>query len=132
MLTRIFILLILVLCALPAQAEDYAKPSWPNIVRTLVRFKAININDDKLLNDYAMITECDLYKAFYADDFKWNKVLEAIRDSVRQKVATFPTAYQYTAELQLDRYDFKRKEFAFGEKTTLRNINAVVMYESDG
>jgi hypothetical protein len=131
MLKRIFVLLIL-LCAVPAQAEDYAQPTWPNVLRTLVRYKALNLNEEKLLSEYAIVTECELYKSKYNDDFEWHKVLKAIRESVRMNVATFPTAYKYEADLQLDRYDFNKKEFNFTEKTVLKNVNAFVIYESDG
>lgn len=130
---RIFpLLLFCCLFAFPALAEDYAKPTWPNLLQTLVRFNAINIDDDNVLDEYGAVTECDLYKADYRDDFKWNKVRTALRDDIRQKITTFPTSYSYRAELQLDRYDFQEKLFRLTAKTTLQNINALSIYKVVG
>lgn len=130
MLKRLILISFVVLISSAATAaSDYTKASLPNMVRTLVRFNAINLNDNRLLDEYAIITECSLYKALYKDDFKWNKVRTAIRNSIRDNVGTYPTAYNYDTQLQLDRYDFEAKLFRFTEKTVLKSINALVIYQ---
>jgi hypothetical protein len=130
MLKKVGLFLCLAMFALPAGAEDFIKPTLPDLVRTLVRFKAINLDDDKLLDDYAIITECKLYKAFYGDDFKWDKVRSAIRESIQMNVSTFPTGYSYETRLQLDRYNFEDKLFRFTDKTSVKNVNAFGLYNS--
>lgn len=115
-----------------AHAEDYAKPDWANLLRTLIRFSALTLDDDVVLDEYAIATECDLYKTFYREDFQWNRVRKTIRESVRQNVATFPTSYSYTTQLQLDRYDFNEKLFRFTQKTTIHNVNALNFYKIEG
>jgi len=116
----------------PVRAEDYAKPDWTNLLRTLIRFSALSLEDDKVLDEYALATECALYKTFYHDDFQWNRVRNTIRESVRQNVAIFPTSYTYETQLQLDRYDFKEKIFHFTPKTTIHNVNALRFYNIEG
>jgi hypothetical protein len=123
------ILLALLLC-LPVHAEDNVKPDWTNLTRTLVRFGALSFNDDKVLDEYAAISECDLYTYFHADDFQWNKVRTLIRQSVKQNVATYPTSYSYETKLQLDRYDFQNKLFRFTKKSTLRGVNTFLLYNA--
>ena len=132
MIKRIFLLFFLLVLASPLHAEDYAKPSWSNLVQTLVRFNAVSLSSDRLLDEYAMITDCDLYKGFYSDDFKWNKVREAMRQSVQLNIATYPTSYHYDTTLQLDRYDFHDQLYRFTPRTTIRNINAFVIYQVEG
>ncbi|MFY9287771.1 MAG: DUF4852 domain-containing protein [Alphaproteobacteria bacterium] len=127
---KVFILLLALLLASPAQASDYAEPTWPNLVRTLIRFGAINVNDDRLLDQFAIITECALYKAMYRDDFQWNKVRGVMRDSIRANVATYPTNYRYEAELQLGKYDFKEKLYRLTDKTTVRNVNSLLLFQA--
>jgi len=126
------ILLFCLLAAAPAHADSYTKPTWPNLVRTLVRFNALNLGDDRLLDEYAIITECDLYKNFYRDDFKWNEVRQAIRQSVKMNIATFPTDYGYVTQLQLGRYDFHENLYRFTDKTTIKNVNSVLIYKVEG
>jgi hypothetical protein len=133
MIKRVILLcLCLALLVLPAHAEEYAKPDWPNLLRTLIRFNGISLDDDKTLDEYAIVTECDLYKTLYDDDFKWNQVRVAIRDSIKMNVATFPTSYTYKAELQLDRYDFQNKVFRLTPKTSIHNVNTLWIYQVDG
>lgn len=132
MLKRTILIAFLLCVALPAHAADYIKPGWPDLVRTLIRFNALNVGDDTLLDEYAMIAECDLYKGFFSDDFKWNQVRAALRQSIRQNVATYPTSYYYETSLQLDRYDFHDKLYRFTPKSTIHNVNAFLIYGADG
>ncbi|MDE2029952.1 MAG: DUF4852 domain-containing protein [Alphaproteobacteria bacterium] len=120
------------LAAGSARADIYAKPSWQNLMKTMVRFNALDLSDTKLLDQYAIITECDLYKAYYNNDFKWEEVRHAIVNSIRKNIATYPIAYQYDTRLQLDRYDFASKLFRFTKKSTINNINSFDIYSVEG
>ena len=114
---------------LPATvADDYADLTWPNLVRTLVRFNAINIADPVIIDEYAIITECDLYKAFYHDDFKWNQVRKAVHESIKMNVSTYPVNYRYSVTIQLGRYDFTAKLFRFNKLTKMTNVNTFKMF----
>ncbi|MGB9154588.1 MAG: DUF4852 domain-containing protein [Alphaproteobacteria bacterium] len=109
-------------------ADDYADLTWPNLVRTLVRFNAINIADPVIIDEYAIITECDLYKAFYHDDFKWNQVRKAVHESIKMNVSTYPVNYRYSVTIQLGRYDFTAKLFRFNKLTKMTNVNTFKMF----
>ena len=115
-----------------ARADDYAKPTWANLVRTMVKFDAFDTTDDALLDEYIIITECPLYQSFYADDFKWNEVRAAVRKSIQSPGADFPSAYGYLTKLQLDRYDFTTKIFRFTDASAVHNVNAFLLYETEG
>ncbi len=104
-------------------ADDFAAPSLANLVKTLVRFGAIDVRRDEVINAYAKVVECDIYKKHYSDDFTWRKVQAALRESIKQDIETFPTSYRYDAVLELDRYDFKDKIFRFTEKTAQKSSN---------
>jgi hypothetical protein len=128
----LFFLLALTLFVGPAFAADYVDTNWQNLTRALVRFNAIKLDDPLIMDDYALITECDLYNQWYKDEFKWSAVRKAIMDSVRNNIATFPMNFHYDVRIQLDRYDFSRKLFLISSNTALRNINALDMYSSSG
>lgn len=136
MMKRIISLLFLTIgfYATGAHAEDYnyIKPNWPDLLRTLVRLKGIDLQDQLLLDEYVIIEECDLYKAFYSDDFKWNKVRVALSEDATENASKYPIAYRFDTRLQLDRYDFQDKIYRFSSKATLDNINTAVFYEVTG
>jgi hypothetical protein len=115
-----------------AQADDYAQATWPNLLHTMIRFNALDISDTTLLDEYGIVTECDLYKVFYADDFKWQKVRQAMQQSIKMHVASFPTGYRYDQKMQLDRYDFATKLFRFAKKSTINNVNSFTLYAVNG
>jgi hypothetical protein len=115
-----------------AQAQEYASISWANLMRTLVRFNALDLSDQNLLDEYAIITECDLYKSYYKDDFKWNQVRKAIRDSVQMNLAAYPTNYSHDLTSRLDRYDFEAKLFRFDGESSLRGVNTFLLYSVKG
>ena len=133
MLKRIGILLLCLGFSLPAYAapDPYIEGEWPDFLHTLIRFNALDLNDDRLVDEYAAITECDLYKFYYSDDFRWNQVRNAMRQSTEMKIANYPGRYKYVVRLQLDRYDFKEKIFKFATKSIIHNVNSFMLFQVD-
>lgn len=127
-LLTVAILLVVLLLPPVAMAQEYARPTFQNITKALVRFNAINImKDDYILDDYAIINECELYDRYYLNEFDWQKTRQIMRENLRKEVGTFPTGFYYTAQLQLGRYNFSDQRYDFSEKTTQRNVNTFVL-----
>lgn len=106
-----------------AQADEYVSPTYPNLVKMLVRFGALDIRDNDAIDSYALVVECKLYHHFVANDFKWHDIQDAIRKSIKQDITTFPTGLTYKSQLQLDRYDFKKNLYLFNKKSAPLNVN---------
>ncbi len=123
-----FALIALLLFSSGAGAQQYIQPTWPDLARTLIRLNAMDIKDQLVLDEFGIVTECDLYDTFYHDDFKWNKVRIAMRKSIRQNIAAYPTRYRHDIEMQLDRYDFSTRTFMFREKSKVHNDNVIQLY----
>lgn len=115
--------LLFLLVAVPARADEYEKPSLSNFMKTLIRFGAVDLRRDDIIDAYGRVSECKIYFEFYKDDFKWQKVRQALRESIKQNIATFPVAYQYDAVLQLERYDFRERLYRFTAKTAQASSN---------
>jgi len=107
-----------------ARADDeYTTPSLRSLVMTLVRFGALDLRRDDIIDDYGRIVECKIYQKYYSNDFEWQKVRAALRESIKQNIATFPTSYKFDTVLQLDRYDFKDNLYRFTDKTAQASSN---------
>ncbi|HUY68880.1 MAG TPA: DUF4852 domain-containing protein [Alphaproteobacteria bacterium] len=128
---RLGLLLLCLLLALPARADDYAAPTLANLAHTLVRFGAFDLTDDNLLDQYAMITDCDIYQRFYGNDFQWQRVRKLIRQDIKLNIGSYPIDYGYDAEMQLDRYDFRQHVFHFTPKTVVGSVNAITIYQTE-
>ncbi len=120
-------LLLSLFTVAPARADEFTKISLDNIVKTLVRFGAIDIRKDDVIDIYGRIVECKIYTKYYKDDFQWERVRKALRETIRQDVKTFPTAYRYDAVLQLERYDFDSNMYRFTDKTAQTKTNTFVV-----
>ena len=90
------------------------------------------MDEPKIVDEFAVITECDLYTSFYNNDFKWNQVRKAVRQAAVAGAATYPDAYHYNAKLQLDRYDFTSQTFRFTRKSIVYNVNSFMLYSVQG
>ena len=115
-----------------AHAESYADGNWPNLLHTMIRFKALDLSDPALLDEYGIVTECNLYQTFYKNDFKWQQVRQALQESIKINQDSYPTKYHYDLKMQLDRYDFSTKLFRFSNKSTISGINSFVLYAVEG
>lgn len=107
----------------PARAEEYVVPSLENVFKSLVRFGAVDLSDDYILDAYAQVMICDIYNKYYKDEFKWRTVRPIIREQVGKDLATYPTGFRYKTSLRLGRYDFEKKFYPFDEASQRQNIN---------
>lgn len=117
----------------PASAQaDYIAATWADLLRTAVRFNAIDLNDDKLIDEYAAITDCDIYKFYFKDDFKWQEVRKKTRESAALNSANYPTHYYMRAVLHLGRYDFGKKIYSFTDDTAIHAVNVFKLFQFVG
>ncbi len=112
------------------QAQDYAEPTFMNLVRTMIRFGALDLSDENMVDDYVLITECPIYSEFFKNDFKWNQVRKAARKSVQLNIATFPVAFRFDTAISMGRYDFNAKLFRFAQKSIIDGVNMITFYPS--
>lgn len=118
------IVLLVLLSGVPSvRAEEYSAPTFENILKALVRFGALNIRNDQVIDNYAIVTECRLYRKFFRDDFKWQEIREAMRKAIKQDVGIYPTGLYYNAKLQLDRYDFKSGMYKFTDRSRINGVD---------
>jgi hypothetical protein len=124
-----------VLLAFPARAaeEKYIPATFPDLLHSLVKFNALNVmEDNNLLDEYAAITDCDLYLYYYKDDFKWNQIRTLIRRSITQDLPKYPTRFYFKARFKLDRYDFADELYRFSRRTQINALNVIELWEFTG
>ncbi len=135
---RRFVFLFLVIGTLgsfplPAHAQFFAEPTLVNLLRGLMRFQAVDIQQNQIIDFYARTADCDLFKKKFDNEFEWEKVRQATREGVRQSVGGFPTAFKYETTMQLDRYDFSRGIYPFFSKDreTRFDVNSFTVSAKD-
>lgn len=91
--------------------QSYVQPSYINLARTLWALNVHNLDNNKAIDDFLMISECGLYSRFYNNEFEWKKIREATRDYLSKHKNSFSRRFEYVQPLLLDRYDFALKGF---------------------
>ena len=114
-----------------AWAEAFVAPTLSNLVKTMIRFGALDINDDEVIDVYGQIVECGTFRDYYQDEFKWQKVRNIIRESIRSNVEVFPTGIRYETTLRLDRYDFDEKYYPIGGRNANVSANSFRLRTTD-
>ncbi len=129
-----FFLIVAMLCFShhDAAAQEFVKPSFDNIVKTLIRMGAIDSERDDVIDLFARVTRCQQYSDSFKDDFVWEKKRHAMREEIRANISMYPVGYAYETVIKLGRYDFDRRLYPFvGEAGQDINVNAFSMTVSD-
>lgn len=108
-----------------AQGQEYSNPTRSDFIRSMIRFGALDLSDENIIDDYALITECEIYRHFFKDEFKWNGVRQAIRKSVQLNIATFPVAFRYDNSAWLGRYDFNARLLRFSNRSVVDGVGTI-------
>jgi len=91
--------------------DKYVEPNLENISKLYWAIGKFDIADDKLIDYYLMINECDMYMQFYHNDFEWEKIQKATREHILNNLSNFPTKFEILSPLPLGRYDQEKEEF---------------------
>lgn len=88
-----------------------------NLSKSYIKLSGVDLRDDRLLDDYAALNFCDLYKSYYQDEFAWREARKAVREYILQNIDNFPEHVVFSSRIQLDRYDFGLHAFKLAEKS---------------
>lgn len=105
-------------------AQVYGDLSYANIIKTMLRFGAVSLTNDGVIDDYAKMNACDDYQKYYNNDFKLQDLRVNLRKQIPDLTAGFPDAYYFKSKMYLDRYDFAGKIFKLSSKSQLLNTNS--------
>ncbi len=105
----------------------YFEPTYLNLLRSMIRFKGYDIDNDDLLDSYTLIEGCDLYTKFYKDDFAWKQIRAMYRKSLAMKTDLLPEYFSFVVPVLLERYDFQSGIFRFAANSTMRNTHRLIL-----
>lgn len=120
------ILFLILICAHPVQSQEadtpvqeYASTKLPELARSYWRLNNLDTKNNQLIDQYLMITECVIYQKYFSNDFEWNKIRVATKDYIDTYRNRFPTRFEFTQPIYLDRYDFEKNGFPLKEASKI-------------
>ncbi len=111
--------------ALDEKANEYVDLSVQNISKLYWKIGIMPLSNDKAIDNFLLINECDIYTKFYNDDFEWPRIRDAGRKMIEANREIFPTKFKMMVPVDLGRYDMKRKGFPLIGGTAYRNMRRV-------
>ncbi len=127
-------LLVLISLTLPVRTalalqqdagEGYARPTFPELVQTMVLLNGFDISNPKVADEYARIVYCDLYRKNFGNDIVWDKIRNQIVTRALKRREYFRVKYEVVGMFNLGRYDFKEQFFPISNRTSITNVGSV-------
>lgn len=115
--------------------EETKYQSWSDDIYQEATYQALSklywvvgmheIDNDRSVDNYLMINECDLYTKYYHNDFDWEQIRETTRDMLAREKTNFPTTFEIMLPLHLGRYNVEEEYFEINEETRFESMKKI-------
>lgn len=89
------------------------------------------LEDDKAVDLFASLNECEIYKQYHTDQFEWASIREATRKYLEKNKSDFPTRYEFAIPLKLHDYDSRRGLFNLAEDYEIISSRRFEVFSTD-
>ncbi|MBI1216877.1 MAG: DUF4852 domain-containing protein [Alphaproteobacteria bacterium] len=110
----------------PGQGESFSPPTYRDLVQTFLMMQGLDINKDKIADEYAKLSYCSLYKKKFHNDFSWNKIRSELITRVNQKRDYYRVQYQLEGTIYLGRFNFENQQFPLIKDSAINHIGALI------
>jgi len=109
--------------------EAYAEPTFRDLTQMLILMGGVNIEDNKVIDEYAKMNYCDVYEEKFYDDFEWSQFRTLLIQKVQSKKDYFRNLYQISGVVYLGRYNFDTQDFPFVKGSALVNVGSLQLFD---
>jgi hypothetical protein len=103
-------------------ADGFQRSTPENLAKLYWRLGVFDSGDDRAVDNFMLITECDLYQANVNNDFEWKKVREAAKTSLEIRRKSFPTKFEFLIPVELGNYDPELGGFPLQDAYAYNNV----------
>lgn len=100
-----------------ALEDGYAVPTFKNLSKLYWALAMFDLADDKAIDNFLMINECELYQKYYGSDFELESLRAATKESIVKNMATYPVKFEVIIPIGIDRYDMGTEKFKLDPRT---------------
>lgn len=108
--------------------ESYAAPDFRDLTQTMVLMDGMPIDVDKVVDEYAKMNYCDVYKEKFHNDFEWTQFRKLLIQKVQSKKEYYRVLYEISGVVYLGRYNFDTQDFPFIKNSALVNVGSLQLY----
>ncbi len=109
--------------------EAYAEANFRDLAQTLILMDGVSLEDPKIIDEYAKMNYCSLYKEKFHDDFEWSQFRKLLTQKVQSKKEYFRNLYQISGVIYLGRYNFDTQDFPLINDSALVNVGSLQLFK---
>ncbi len=109
----------------------YDAANMESLSRLYWRLNILDVDDNKIIDNFLRINECPLYKKFSNDDFEWIRVRKAARNMIAETRETYNNKIKAQVLVELGDYDLERKGFPIIKKTGFQDVRRIKIGDND-
>lgn len=103
-------------------AGQYVKGTPAKMSQLYWRLRVFDLDDERAVDNYMLINECDIYQRFINDDFEWAKVRGAARELLEKDRDGFTQKFEFILPVRLGRYDTDKGGFYLIDDSAFGNV----------
>lgn len=107
---------------------QYVRISPQTLSQLYWKLQVFDSGDNRAIDNYMLINECQIYQDNVNNDFEWNKVREAAKTSIQKNKADFPTQFEFYVPVHLGRYDVNKKGFYLVDGTGYEKVRRMEVH----
>lgn len=102
--------------------DGYVVPTFKNLSKLYWVLAMFDLGDNRAVDSYLMINQCDMYKKYFNNDFELEGLREATRQSIQKGMAGFPTKFEIMMPVGLDRYNIGTEKFMLDPRSQFISV----------
>lgn len=102
--------------------DDYIDPNMKNLSKLMWHLGVLDLSDSVAVDNYLLINECEMFLRFYNNDIEWEKIRNATRIHLRDKMAKFPNKFEILVPMFMDRYNIEKQYFDLHNNSKMVNV----------
>lgn len=109
----------------------YEKPTRQKFSRLYWALGMLDLKDDKNIDNFLQINECDIYKDYYYNEFEWRKVRESGRQFLAENSSKFPLRFEIAQMILLGEYDLQNETFEVLKDYKIKDTARIEVFPQD-
>lgn len=106
-------------------ANEYIKANYKNLSKLYWKKDMFELDDDRAIDQYMMINECEITRDNIKDEFEWLEVQKAARELLKNERSTFSDKFQILLPIDLGTYDMDKKGFPLINDTAYEALRRI-------
>jgi hypothetical protein len=100
----------------------YVRGTPANLSKLYWNLGVFDSGDDRAVDNFMLINECDIYQNNVNNDFEWKKIRESAKKFLNSNREKFSTQFEFVLPVELGTYDEVRKGFPIMDVYAYNNV----------